>query len=135
MRIVSFVDGFTSASAPSTSEAGQEEYSLTNNQASFANVTDLSLTGLASASGFMEIERIGSSTYRQIIHLNFIYNGSDWSLAPGAYSGDNLLQESSITSSEQIALTVTGSQVQYKTGNLSGHTSSKIKLWLTRFQL
>lgn len=133
-RVVDFIDGFTSASQPVLTDAGNESYPLTNNQASFIDVSGLDFTGYTSAVGVLEIERIGASTYRQVVNVNFTYDGAAWSIELGAFDGFDIIQTSSITSIEQIVLSMDGSQVQYKTGNISSHTSSKIKASLTRFQ-
>lgn len=132
-RIISFVDGMTSASAPDLTDAGNETYALTNNQSSFTNITSLVLTGYSSVVGFIEIERIGSATYRQVIQINFTFDGTSWSIELGSYDGDDLIQASSITETQHILLAMSGDQVQYKTGNLASHTSSKLKVNLTRF--
>lgn len=133
--IVSFVDGFTSSSAPNLTGIGTELYTLANNQASLINVSGLLFTGNTSAVGFIEVERIGAVTYRQVIQVNFTYDGTSWSIELGSYDGNDILQTSSITSTEQILLSMSGTQVQYRTGNLASHVSSKIKVSLTRFNV
>lgn len=132
-RIVSFADGFTSASAPVVAGAEQENYTLANNQA-LTNITGLIFDSSAYKSVFVdfEIERIGSSTYRQSGSLILSYNGT-WSITFGNYQGDPIIEDV-LTEDYGITLSVVGAtgQVQYSSNNLSGHTSSKIKLYVVK---
>lgn len=132
-RIVSFADGFTSASAPVVAGAEQENYTLANNQA-LTNITGLIFSSSAYKSVFVdfEIERIGSSTYRQSGSLILSYNGT-WSITFGNYQGDPIIEDV-LTEDYGITLSVVGAtgQVQYSSNNLPGHTSSKIKLYVVK---
>jgi hypothetical protein len=132
-RIVSFADGFTSASAPVVAGAEQENYTLANNQA-LTNITGLVFDSSAYKSVFVdfEIERIGSSTYRQSGSLILSYNGT-WSITFGNYQGDPIIEDV-LTEDYGITLSVVGAtgQVQYSSNNLPGHTSSKIKLYVVK---
>jgi hypothetical protein len=132
-RIVSFADGFTSASAPVVAGAEQENYILENNQA-LTNITGLIFDSSAYKSVFVdfEIERIGSSTYRQSGSLILSYNGT-WSITFGNYQGDPIIEDV-LTEDYGITLSVVGAtgQVQYSSNNLPGHTSSKIKLYVVK---
>ena len=132
-RIVSFADGFTSASAPVVAGAEQENYTLANNQ-SLTNITGLIFDSSTYKSVFIdfEIERIGSSTYRQSGSLILSYNGT-WSITFGNYQGDPIIEDV-LTEDYGITLSVVGAtgQVQYSSNNLPGHTSSKIKLYVVK---
>jgi hypothetical protein len=132
-RIVSFADGFTSASAPVVAGAEQENYTLANNQA-LTNITGLIFSSSAYKSVFVdfEIERIGSSTYRQSGSLILSYNGT-WSITFGNYQGDPIIEDV-LTEDYGITLSVVGAtgQVQYSSNDLPGHTSSKIKLYVVK---
>jgi hypothetical protein len=132
-RIVSFADGFTSASAPVVAGAEQENYTLANNQA-LTNITGLIFSSSAYKSVFVdfEIERIGSSTYRQSGSLILSYNGT-WSITFGNYQGEPIIEDV-LTEDYGITLSVVGAtgQVQYSSNNLPGHTSSKIKLYVVK---
>lgn len=135
-RIVSFADGFTSASAPVIAGAEQENYTLANNQA-LTNITGLIFSSSAYKSVFVdfEIERIGSSTYRQSGSLILSYNGA-WSISFGNYQGDSIFEDV-LTEDYGITLSVVGAtgQVQYSSNNLPGHISSKIKLYVVKVTL
>lgn len=132
-RIVSFADGFTSASAPVVAGAEQENYTLANNQA-LTNITGLIFDSSTYKSVFIdfEIERIGSSTYRQSGSLILSHNGT-WSITFGNYQGDPIIEDV-LTEDYGITLSVVGAtgQIQYSSNNLPGHTSSKIKLYVVK---
>lgn len=135
-RLINFPDGFTSSSAPVVSGGAQENYDILNNQ------TGTALTGFIlnpslykSAFATAEIERNGAASFRQIIQLQFIYDGSDWILTTGNSTGDDLLN-SSITSPEMISLSIDSlGDISYSTGNLPGHTTSKLKLSIVRISV
>lgn len=132
VRIVDFADGFSSATNPDIGSPNLEEYTLTNNQATFANIAGLLFDEAEELSVFMdyELERVGSSTYRQAGSMQAIYNGS-WSLIFGNFSGDELIQDV-ITNQQEVIFSLSGGQMQYKTGNQPGHTQSKLKLNIVR---
>lgn len=135
-RIVSFADGFTSASAPVISGAEQENYTLLNNQA-VTNVTGLVFDSSSYKSVFFnyEIERIGSTIYRQTGSFIAAFNGS-WSLTFGNYQGDQIIDDT-LVNLYNITLSINSStgQIRYSSGNQPGHTSSKIKLYVTRISV
>ena len=127
-RVVSFADGFTSASAPVIAGAEQESYVLLNNQA-LTNITGLIFDSSIYKSIFFdyEIERIGSAEYRQVGQFVAVYNGS-WFLSFGNYTGDSIIEES-LENDYGITLSIDSSgQIKYSSNDLTGHISSKIKL-------
>ena len=132
-RVVSFADGFTSASAPVIAGVEQENYTLLNNQV-LTNITGLLFDSASCKSVFIdfEVERIGSSTYRQSGSMILVYNGT-WSMTFGNYQGDTIIEDV-LTEDYGITLSVVGAtgQVQYSSNNLPGHTSSKIKLYVLK---
>lgn len=135
-RVVTFPDGFTSSSAPSIAGGSQENYTVLNNQTGAA-LTGFNLDSSLYKSAFatLEIERNGAASFRQIIQLQFIYDGADWLITTGNSSGDDLLN-SSITSPEMISLSIDSlGDISYSTGNLSGHTSSKLKFSIVRISV
>ena len=113
VRIVSFADGFTSASEPSISGPSSEVYSLSNNQ-SLTNITGLIFNSSIYKSVFFdyEIERIGTSTYRQTGSLMASFNGS-WSLTTGNYQGDSIIEDT-LTVDYGITLSIDASTGQVK---------------------
>ena len=132
-RIVQFSDGFTSASAPVVSGGAQENYDLLNNQTG-TEITGLIFDSSLYKSAFIdaEIERNGILSYRQIIQIQLYFDGTNWNLTTGNSSGDDLLNPS-ITEPEMISLFINSvGQVSYDTGDLVGHTSSKLKLSIVR---
>lgn len=133
MRVVSFADGFTSSTAPSFQGFIQENYSILNNQ-SLTNISGLAFDSSLYKSVFIdfEIERIGTSTYRQSGSMTLVYNGS-WSITFGNYQGDSIIEDV-LSQDYGITLSVVGAtgQLQYSSNNLPGHTSSKIKLYVLK---
>lgn len=110
---------------------------LLNNQSSLANITSLLFDSSKETSAFftVEIERIGSATFRQIVDIKAVYSGSAWSLGVGNFIGSDLIQDT-ITSGEQITLSITtGGQVQYTSGNQSGSSASNIKVIQNRMKV
>lgn len=135
-RLVTFPDGFTSSSAPSIAGGSQENYIILNNQTGTA-LTGFNLDPLLYKSAFatLEIERNGAVSFRQIIQLQFVFDGADWLLTTGNSSGDDLLN-SSITNPEMISLSIdSAGDITYSSGNLSGHTSSKLKFSIVRISV
>lgn len=128
-RIVTFADGFSSATAPVVSGSNLESYALSNNQA-LTNITGLVFDGSEVKAVFFEyeLERIGSSNYRQVGSFIAVYKDS-WSISFGNYQGDTIIEDT-LVNPESITLSIIGAsgQFQYSSGNQSGHTSSKLKL-------
>jgi hypothetical protein len=134
--VIQFSDGFTSATAPVVLGGAQENYEILNNQTG-VDISGLIFDSTLYKSAFIsaEIERIGSSAYRQTIQIQLYFDGSDWNLTTGNSSGDDILNPS-ITSPEMITLFIDSSgQVSYNSGNLAGHTSSKLKLSIVRISV
>ena len=132
-RIVSFADSFTSASAPVISGADQENYILLNNQA-VTNIAGLIFDSSAYKSVFFnyEVERIGSTIYRQTGSFIAAFNGT-WGISFGNYQGDQIIDDSLVVP-QNITLSINAStgQISYSSGNQPGHTSSKIKLYIIK---
>lgn len=131
-RVISFSDGFSSASAP-TGISGQEDYTIANNITSGAILTlDKTIEKVA----FVDYELRRSSSggvYLQAGSLIMAYDGA-WSLSEGNYTGDDMLV-SAITSTEHVKLSinsVTGA-LTYDSGNLAGTSySGTFKINITR---
>lgn len=141
VRIVSFTDGFTSSSAPTVS-GSQEDYLILNNQAAFiAFSPSLSFDGASFSSVFIdfEIERIDvSNTYRQVGSLLLAYNGTTWSIQPGNYIGDDLMNDP-ITLAKHFSLSVSTlsgvGTVEYKSGSMGSGYSGTFKVVAIRMVL
>ncbi len=117
----------------------QIPYTLANNQSVLTNITGLLLdsTKEKSAKFVFEVERVGTSEFRQLIECVAVYKGSAWAFYLNGHNEDGIVQHAgAMTSSEQIELSVTAlGQFQYKSGNLAGHTSSKIKVYQIRMKV
>lgn len=132
-RIVDFSDGFTSNSPPS-SQIVLEIFDLNNNTSGDLILFDESIA--TSAIIDYEIERSDSlGDFRQVGRFTCYYNGADWLIDFGMFSGDSLIQ-ASVTSVEHVVLAIsTAGQLSYTTGNMTGagYTGS-IKMGITRFK-
>lgn len=128
-KIVVFSDGFSSSSAPTISGGNIESYSLLNNNP-LSNVVGLIFDYAEAKSIFFdyEIERIGTSTYRQSGVFQAVYN-SGWSLSFANYQGDSILDED-LSNDYSLSLSIDSSngQIKYISNDQIGHVSSKIKL-------
>lgn len=130
-RVVSFADGFTSASAPTITAGTEESYTLANNQA--ATNLGIDLTGYRAAIADFSVKRTDTvTTVEQSGSIIFHYDGVNWNIELGSYVGDNLIT-ASVSSATDIALTMSGNSVRYATGNMTGgtHTGS-IKMSIVR---
>lgn len=109
--------------------ASQKNYNLTNNQ-TITDVAGLLLdsTKETSAEYLFEIERIGATTYRQIIKAFALYDGTSWNLFLGNYAGSEIVQSSINNTYEIVLIITTGGQFRYASGNLSSHTKSTLKV-------
>ena len=132
-RIVSFADGFSSASAPDVVGGAQEVYTLLNNQATTA-ISGLIFSSSAYRTAFIdyELSRVGGATYRQSGSIIVSFNGT-WSLSLGNYQGDSIIEDT-LLNTQSITLTINSStgQISYSSGNLASHTSSSLKLNIVR---
>lgn len=134
MRVVTFADGFVSTTPPVIEGEVRETYTLLNNQSSPASITGLIVDSNAVKSAFInfEIERIGTSTYRQVGSFIAVYNGS-WSLSFGNYQGDQIINDT-LDNTENITLSInaTSGQISYTSGDLPSHASTKFKIYITK---
>lgn len=135
MRIVSFIDGFTSNSTPSVTGGSQENFTVLNNA---ALTTILTLDGALYKSAFIdyELERLSTgSTFRQAGSMILSYDGSVWSLNTGNFQGSELIQDT-ITLPEHITLSVSTAlgvcTLSYTSGNMSPTYSGNLKMYITR---
>ncbi len=120
-RLISFADGFTSASAPSVSDLPMDAYPLANNVSALTNITGLDFSAYSSVFAECEVERIDSNgTNRQVIDIKFSKNATVWSMDFGSWRGSDLIQPA-LTSIESVVISITGAgQVQYQSGNMTG---------------
>jgi hypothetical protein len=136
-RIISFSDGFTSASAPSLQGADQEDYAILNNQSS--PVTIFSIDAALYKSSFMhfELERSDSGgEYRQAGNIILSYDGSVWSFSTGNYQGTSIIDDS-LVAALNIVLSITTStgvgSLKYTSGNMLGTGYiGNLRVYITR---
>lgn len=136
MRVVTFADGFVSTTPPVLEGEVAENYTLLNNQSSPVNISGLIIDIADYKSAFInyEIERIGTTTYRQVGSFIAVFNGT-WSITFGNYQGNEIINDT-LVNPENITLSIDGTtgQVSYTSGNQVGHTSSKLKIYITKVQ-
>lgn len=137
-RVLTFADGFTSASAPDVVGGEVAEYSIANNLSSATNVTGFLFDDETERSVFVEYQLTRAddtpASYIQSGSFILVYDAG-WSMEFGPYVGDALIQDS-ITSTEHVVLTVTsGGQIQVATGNMTGaNHSCVLRVAYTRIQ-
>lgn len=128
MRVLSFADGFSAATAPDISGT-QENYTIANNVVASTNVSGLIFNNLTVKSVFakLEVERSHIIAavpvyYRQVIDVVFHWDGAAWNLSPANYTGSDLLQSSTVVNGQDVVLSIVAAtgQVQYKSGNMIG---------------
>ncbi|MCS6281478.1 MAG: hypothetical protein HUM72_12670 [Dolichospermum sp.] len=132
-RVVSFADGFTSATSPVVSGASQENYTLNNNQ-STSDIAGLIYSSSQYKSIFIdyELERVGSTTYRQAGSFLAVFNGT-WTLTFGNFQGDSIIEDTLLnTYSVVLSIDSSTGQIRYSSGNQVGHTSTKFKVYSTK---
>lgn len=118
-RIITFADGFSSASAPSTVVA-IETYTIANNTTSGAIFT-LSQAVNKSASFNYELRRVDSlGTFIQAGSGIVSYDGA-WTLSFGNYQGDEILVDI-LANPEHVKLAINSSTgaITYDSGNMIG---------------
>jgi hypothetical protein len=130
MRVVTFADGFVSTTPPDVNGLDQENYTLLNDQA-VTNITGLLFDSSEVKSVFFtyELERIGTTTYRQSGQFIAAFNGT-WSLTFGNYQGDSIIEDT-LTQDYGFVISIDSAsgQIKYESGDQAGHTSSKLKLF------
>ena len=105
------------------------KYVINNNQ-TLTNLTGLSFNSTFEKSAVLkfEIERVGSIEYRQILDAHVLFDGTSWMISFGNFTGSDLRQDV-LELEQEVTISITsGGQIQYSTGNLTGHTSSSIKV-------
>jgi hypothetical protein len=101
--------------------------SISNNQASAANVTNLVFnpSNTRSFVAYVTVEVVATTSYYSLYTLQGVYNGTTWYFT-SSYIGDN----------PSITFTITsGGQVQYTTPNYSGFTSATVKCRATTMDI
>lgn len=136
-RVVSFADGFTSASMPNVATAGQEQYDIANNVSTLTNIAGLDFSSYTSVFIDFEIYREDAAdSFRQAGRMTITKDGADWIFNLGNYQGEDLLRlgDEVMTAPEEVFLWITpAGQMQYKTGNMSAVSYlGKLKLQITR---
>lgn len=140
MREVNFADGFVSATAPTSSGIGQEEYPIENDIQVFIPVEDeegnqfiFNEVEFTSYSMILEVERFAFEvTKRQQIGLDCVFNGDQWVLSSGLSTGDDIIQLEEADQAQQVALRVNDGVLEYMSGNMIDHLSSKLKFITTK---
>lgn len=119
-RVISFADGFTSATAPTGAGSVIESYTIANNTTGGSIVT-LDNTSTKSVFADYELRRSTSlGVFIQSGSLIFSYDGA-WALSFGNYMGDEMFIDT-IASTEHVKLMINSSTgaITFDSGNMSG---------------
>lgn len=132
-RILTFADGFTSASAPTGGGSALESYTIANNTTGGAILT---IDSSVSKSAFIDYELRRSTSLGVFIQngsMILSYDGA-WSVSYGNYMGDEMIVDT-IASTEHVKLTLNSSTgaLTYDSGNMPGTAySGTLKLNIIR---
>jgi hypothetical protein len=132
-RVVDFSDGFVSASPP-VSQTLVDVFDIDNDDS--GNLTLFDETIATSAIVDYELERSDSfGDFRQVGRFICYYDGSDWQIGFGMYSGDNLINDP-LASPQDVTISISvGGQLSYLSNEMTGTGySGSIKLAITRFK-
>ena len=138
MRVVSFADGFTSASAPAFQGVIQENYDILNNQSSPDSLITFDSTLYSSLFIDFELTREDSSNYfSQFGRLTIFNDGTNWLLSIGMYNNSDIIQDT-IVNPEHITLSVSNSgsigSLDYTSGNMGSSYLGQFKIMATRIK-
>lgn len=133
-RIVTFADGFSSASAPDIEGSIQENYTLTNNISSATNINGLVFDSAETITAFGSFE-LTRGTYHQAGSAMFICDAGVWSISLGNFDGDSILNDALDNTYNVVLSFGTAGQVQYTSGNLAGSPTTILKLVITRIRV
>lgn len=123
-RVVSFADGFTSASAPSVGSAGQEQYTILNNVTELTNIAALNFADNTCAFISYELSRedLPTGLKRQVGNMLISKTADGFILNLANYQGDDMiraeLEEITLPYEVYFSVTTTG-QLQYMSGNMA----------------
>lgn len=137
-RIVTFADGFVSASEPPVEIQEPEVYSISNN--SSGNIFSINLTTYKSAFAEYQLTRkTNLGEFIQIGKLSIFHDGANWNMAFGVYNGNDLIVPD-IESPEQVKLTISTiggiGTLSYESGNMTGtNYAGSLKLFITRISV
>lgn len=119
-RVISFADGFTSASVPTGGGSVIESYTIANNATSSALFT---LDSSTNKSAFADYELRRETSLGVFIQTGSIIFANDgaWSLSFGNYSGDDMIVDT-ISNTEHVKLSLNSGtgELTYDSGNMSG---------------
>lgn len=139
MRLVSFADGFTSASEPAVQGFVQEGYLIDNNQIAPASIFIFDSTVYSSIFIDFELIRKDSlSHFSQFGKLTIFHDGTSWLLAVGMYNNNDIIQDS-ITNPENITLSVSNSgtfgSLDYTSGEMGSDYLGTFNIMATRIKV
>lgn len=133
-RIITFSDGFTSATAPGGANGVIETYPIANNAIATTLATYNSTLIKTVISTYELIRSTSLGTFKQEGSVTFTFVSGSWSINYGNYSGNEMIVDS-ITNTEHITLSFSGDNLQYTSGNMTGTSYvGSFKLSSTRFE-
>jgi hypothetical protein len=145
MRIVRFIDGFTSSSPPSVEGAFQEIFNLPNNQLLPLNIDGLVFNSIETRTVFInyEIERahvLGGipELFKQSGQMTAVFSESGWELLQDGFIPRPEILVDSIVNPCDVVVEIDNSTgaISVKTGNMLGTTyTGETRLLITRISL
>lgn len=123
-RVITFSDGFTSASSPTGAGEVQENYTIANNTTGGSILT---LDSSTNKTAFFDYELRRSTSLGTFIQAGSIicnYDGA-WSISYGNYMGDEMIVDT-IANTEHVKFYLNSSTgaLTYDSGNMSGTSYS-----------
>lgn len=121
-RLVSFADGFTSASAPSIAGGVQEDYLIPNNT---NGISILTLDKTKNVTAFVNYELIRKtdlSYFKQEGSFIMAYDGTAWLLTEGNFQGVSMINVDGVVLPQDVRLILNPSTgvLTANSGNIAG---------------
>lgn len=138
MRVLSFPDGFTSATPPILAGGSvQDDYVIINNSSAPVSLFQIDSSQYKSAFFDYEIEREDSNgVFRQAGSFVMLFDGINWGIEYGNYQGSDIINDSIINPQSvvfSISSTLGVGELLYTSGNMVGTSyTGKLKLISTK---
>jgi hypothetical protein len=138
MRVLTFADGFVSASPPDVEGRDQESYNLLNNQ---TNTTLFSIDSAQYKSAFLDFELSRSDvsdSYVQTGSITLFFDGTNWIFSFGLTQNDEIISDS-LDNPFNVVFSFTNAlgvgTLKYSSGNMGASYNGKLKVLITRVKV
>jgi hypothetical protein len=121
-RLVTFADGFTSASAPSIAGGVQEDYLIPNNTVGAAILTMDKTKNLTAFVEYELIRKTNLSYFKQEGSFIMAYDGTAWLLTEGNFQGHSMINVDGVVDPKDVQLVLDPSTgvLTANSGNIAG---------------